>query len=113
MDKTPVIRLNYTKHPQGLSRRTIEECKALDQWSCPCCTQRTEFDRNEYDIVGGKYLAYVVHYWEDRSGEIIHAVAHTIARMFTMSLSFVASASLIEQFVNKEIIQRKRSRIES
>ena len=86
MDKTPIIRLNYTKHPQGLSRCTIEEWKTLDHWSCPCCTVRTEFDRTEYDIVGGKYLAYVVHYctacgwwnafkyWEDRSGEIIHAV---------------------------------------
>jgi hypothetical protein len=86
MDKTPIVRLNYTKYPQGLSRCTIEEWKALDHWSCPGCTLRTEFDRNEYDIVGGKYLAYVVHYctacgwwnafkyWEDRSGEIIHAV---------------------------------------
>lgn len=99
MDKAPVIRLNYTKHPQGLARYSMEEWRALNPWNCPYCTTRIKPDRTEYDVVGGKYLAYVVHlctacgwwnafkYWEDRLGETIHAVNRNEPRLEEFDLS--------------------------
>lgn len=76
---------DYTAYPQGFEYLSLAERQKLNPDICPSCLKPTSAKRIEKDIVGGKYLAYVIHicdscgwwnifkYWENRDGDIIHA----------------------------------------
>jgi len=86
MNKSAILRLDYTKRPQGFRPSSQAEWFDVSPNVCPCCTTTINSLRIEKDIVGGKYLAYVIHpcdccgwwtafkFWEDRTGETIYAM---------------------------------------
>jgi hypothetical protein len=85
MVDNPILRLNYTNRPQPFERFSLDEWQELNPNVCPCCRTPVTATRIERDVVGGKYLAYVIHpcnscgwwntfkFWEDRTGDKIHA----------------------------------------
>jgi hypothetical protein len=105
--------LDYTTQPGGFDRIEVGEAARFLRDDCPYCGGDAKRQYYDYDIYGGKHLAYVVSpcercgwwialkFWEG-SGNVIHAaaVSKPIVRAFALDAEDVDVCNVLQALMN-------------